>query len=148
VLIGAFLFLVIILGIGTYANATLFDFNIDPTSGEAGRSSLSIVSSFFRYDTAEYKNIIQNGYSVVTVAFFPLFPFTAKILMKVTSFDVTWAILVTSWIFFFLAAVVVFYWIRFELKERQSQISPWAVVGLIALFPTTVLGKTTWQCYY
>jgi Gpi18-like mannosyltransferase len=136
VLIGAFLFLVIILGIGTYANATLFDFNIDPTSGEAGRSSLSIVSSFFRYDTAEYKNIIQNGYSVVTVAFFPLFPFTAKILMKVTSFDVTWAILVTSWIFFFLAAVVVFYWIRFELKERQSQISPWAVVGLIALFPT------------
>lgn len=136
VLLGAFLFLVLVLGIGTYANATLYDFNIDPTALGTGRSNLSIVSSFFRYDTAEYKNIIQNGYSVVTVAFFPLFPLTANLVMKLTSIDATWAILVTSWMFFFLAAVVVFYWIRFELKERRSQMSPWAVVGLIALFPT------------
>jgi Gpi18-like mannosyltransferase len=136
ILIASVIFLMVIMGIGMYANATLYDFSLNTASGETGRGGLSIVSSFFRYDTGEYKNIIENGYTVVTVAFFPLFPVAAKFLMTLTSLNSTWALIATSWVFFFLAAIVVFYWVRFELKERHSHLSPWVVIGLIALFPT------------
>ena len=131
-------FIFVFIGIGLYADASLFDFTTNKETPAFGRSiPADPVNSFLRYDSNHYRTIATNGYTSMETAFFPLFPLLVKGVSYAAGISISVSLFVISFIFLIASTIVLAYWLRFELKLRKSKLSPWAVIGLIALFPTS-----------
>ena len=136
--LAAIIFTISFIGIGLFADASLFNFTTDPSTSHTGRGgSLNFQATFLKYDGDHYKNIVTNGYTSLDAAFFPLYPLLTKLFVSLTGIGVEWALFIVSGIFIIASSVVLAYWLRFELQKRGSRLSPWAVLSLIALFPTS-----------
>lgn len=131
----AILFIAVIIVAGVYADRQVIDYHSTSPSPQ----SMSIVrfpGALDRYDTGHYQSIVANGYNSTTVAFFPLYPLLAR---GLTFFGISplAALLVISWVFSILTAIVVYLWAAYELRKRKITLSPWGVLGLFALFPSS-----------
>lgn len=135
--IAGLIFIIAIIGVGLFADASLYDYT-SPGEPAAGRGvPEGAYNSLMRYDSLHYKAIAEEGYTPVRTAFFPLYPILATGLSVITGASVTVSLFAISFIFLIASAVVVAYWVRFELKERKSKSSPWITLLLIGLFPTS-----------
>lgn len=131
-------FILTFIGIGLYADASLFNFTTDTTAPAFGRQiPTDPVSTFLRYDSNHFRTIATNGYTPMESAFFPLYPLLVKGISYATGISISLSLFIISFGFLIASAIVLSYWLRFELKLRKSKISPWAVIGLIAIFPTS-----------
>jgi len=134
----ALIFIISIIVVGIYADANLYNFTPDKSSQVFGRGMPDDpLSTFIRYDSFHYKNIATDGYTPGDAAFFPLYPLLVKGISYTTGISVSVSLFVVSAIFLIAATIVLLYWLRFELRLRKSQLSPWSIVGLLALFPTS-----------
>lgn len=130
-------FIVVIIGAGLFADASLYDYT-SPGEPAAGRGvPEGAYNSLMRYDSLHYKAIAEEGYTPVRTAFFPLYPILVTGLSIITGIGIATSLFATSSIFLLASVIVVAYWVRFELKERKSKLSPWIVLLLIGLFPTS-----------
>jgi Gpi18-like mannosyltransferase len=135
--LAALAFIITFIGIGIYADATLYNFT-EPNAPSSGRGLPdSFYATFLKYDGDHYKNIANNGYTALDTAFFPLYPLLVKGVSYMTGISVDMALFVISFAFLVASAIVVSYWIQFELKKRRSKLSHWTVLSLIAFFPTS-----------
>lgn len=131
-------FILTFIGIGAYADASLFDFTTNKEAPAFGRSiPTDPINSFLRYDSNHYRTIATNGYVPMETAFFPLYPLLVKGVSYASGASISVSLFIVSFGFLIASAIVLAYWLRFELKLRKSKLSPWAVMGLIALFPTS-----------
>ena len=134
----ALLFILSFVVIGVYADANLYNYTPDQTSQVFGRSvPADPLSSFIRYDSFHYRTIATDGYTAPDAAFFPLYPLLVKGVSYVTGSSISISLFITSFVFLIASAIVISYWLRYELKLRNSRLSPWAVITLIILFPTS-----------
>lgn len=136
--IGTALFIIATVTIALYSDRQIVDYRTDVTSGKPlGINAVSMPGALIRYDVNHYRNIATSGYTPNNAAFFPLYPL---IVSGVSALDipVNYAMLLVSWIFCILGAVVTFLWIRFEISVRKLKLSPYAVLALMAIFPTSL----------
>ncbi len=91
-------------------------------------------ASWAQWDGGHYFAIAKNGYVMESdYAFFPLYPYLAKIISDVFSLNLIFAGLLLSNIFF-----VIFLWIFFKLlKEKYSKKLAYIVIVSFLFFPTT-----------
>lgn len=131
-------FILTFIGIGLYADATLLDSTTNKEAPAFGRGiPAEPINSLLRYDSNHYRAIATNGYTAMETAFFPLFPLLIKGVSYVTGISISLSLFAVSFSFLIASVIVLAYWLQFELKLRKSKLSPWAVIGLIALFPTS-----------
>ncbi len=133
-------FISVVYGAALYADKQVVDYLIEPpaTSEGLGIGDANLPRAVVRYDTNHYISIIDNGYTEVTVAFFPMYPLIGKGLTAL-GLDTHFALITISIVFFIAATVVLYYWLDFELKKRgkKTKITAWFVLGLMAVFPTS-----------
>lgn len=120
----------------TYAHHQLVDYPADGAPTASSFGAYRPLDAMKRYDSNHYEAITANGYTPATAAFFPLYPLLVKIVLSL-GLSVGYALFVVSWLCTIAAAIVVFAWIRHELKIRKRALSPWSIILLIALFPTS-----------
>lgn len=139
IILASLLFIIIIVVVGIYANKSIYDYTLNPASPHTGFGSTGFLETFQRYDVNKYDIIASHGYStdIINTAFFPLYPLIVKGASVVTRIPISYMLFVTSWIFMILSAIVLFFWVRFELKQRKSNLSPWIILGIMAIFPTS-----------
>ncbi|MFZ1258085.1 MAG: hypothetical protein WAQ25_01310 [Candidatus Saccharimonas sp.] len=122
--------------VGYYADATLYNFQIDASVPPSGRGLRTFEQAFLHYDINHYRNIVTEGYTKNNVAFFPLFPLLASVLHGL-GIGAVMSLFLVSWTFCFIAATVLYKWLSYEIKLRRAKLSPWQLLALIALFPTS-----------
>lgn len=136
--LAALAFIMTFIAIGIFADASLYNFTPDRSAQVFGRSIPDDpLSTFIRYDSYHYKNIASDGYTAGDAAFFPLYPLLVRGVSYVTGINVSISMFLISFGFLLASAVILSYWLRFELKVRNAQLSPWTVLALFALFPTS-----------
>lgn len=134
------IFIGIILLIARYADTQIHDYGVGVidtnSSPHIGTGVGGLLSSVNRWDTGHYAYIVEHGYNKTETAFFPLYPLLATSIHNL-GVSTQLSLLLVSWTFTILTAIIMFYWVRFELKKRHSHTSPWTVLTLIAIFPTS-----------
>lgn len=132
--------------IGIYSDRQIVDYRTDQTSNEPlGINQVSFIHALLRYDSNHYRNIVNHGYDSTNAAFFPLYPALVYVIHTTLGLSVDYALFAVSWFFCIAAALVMFYWLKYELTRLKSKLSPWAVMFLISIFPTSfyfMLGYT------
>lgn len=144
VLIACSLFIVGFIFVGVVADQALNDLTPGADERSVPASFNEVRSTFLRYDSNHYVNIVKSGYNPMEVAFFPLYPLLVKAVTKLGISPET-ALYIISLVCFYGAMLVVAYWLRYELKLRKITASPWSTLGLMLIFPTAfflVLGYT------
>ena len=132
-------FIVIIVTVGIYANKAMYDFTLSPDSPHTGLNATGFLDTFVRYDGNRYTAVAEDGYAadITNTAFFPLYPLIVRGMSYITSVPISYMLFVVSWVFMVLSTIVLFFWSRFELQQRKSDVSPWVTLGLVAIFPTS-----------
>jgi|GEM_PF-614164 len=140
IFIATLLFIAFTLAAAVYANGLVWDFG---TAGGAPMglgspvSTQSIVNSLNRYDAGHYNQIAEDGYRDPSdAAFMPLYPLAIRATHAVTKLPYAWSGFVVSWVSLCGAAIAIYKWAALELKQRKLAVSPWLVLGIMALFPT------------
>jgi Gpi18-like mannosyltransferase len=137
---GTIVFIGLFLLIARYADTQLHDYGIGivDTNSSAHTSSgiEGILHSVTRWDANHYAYLVEHGYDRSETAFFPLYPLIATGIHNL-GVDTRVALLAVSWSFTILAAIVLFFWAKFELAQRRSRASAWTLLVLLALFPTS-----------
>lgn len=144
-LLVALLFVFGVYAIGTLTDQALGDLKPNATERSLPRSVDDFQSTFLRYDSDHYHTIVSSGYNAQDVAFFPLYPLLVRGVHIATGLPVASSLLAVSVLAFCGTVIVMAYWLRFELRSRKVKLSPWMVVGLFLVFPTSfflVLGYT------
>jgi hypothetical protein len=100
-----------------------------------------LLEAFFQYDGKYYRHIASNGYQYVPriaseVAFFPLYPCTARLISLLTGCTVEWGLLLTTHLALVLAFVLLHVYTRVRTECEPSDI-PILVNLSFALLPTT-----------
>lgn len=132
-------FILAFVGTALYADMQVRDESgLSVTSEKASEIQFSdrFVDAILKWDSGHYTYIVENGYNELETAFFPLYPLLVSGI-KTIGFSTPAALLTVSWLFAIAASIVLFYWIRFELRERKVKLSPWITLGLVAIFPTS-----------
>lgn len=144
--LAAIIFIIGFLIVGMYADHQIHDdkggiVNTNQPANNAVEGESRLDHAILRWDSNHYTAIVENGYQANNAAFFPLYPVLVK---AVTSLGIStsFSLLMVSWLFAILASIVLFYWVRFELRERKVKISPWVTLGLVAVFPTSLFLAT------
>lgn len=134
----AIAFILAFISIGFYADAMLYNFNSNTTIPPTGRGVPdSFHTTFLKYDGDHYKNIATDGYTPLDAAFFPLYPLLTSVVSMLAHTSVSTSLFIVSFAFLIASAIILIYWLRFELQQRQSKLSPWSIIALIAIFPTS-----------
>lgn len=133
----AALFIIVTVIIGIYADSSVYDLSSSNTGAPTGRGIQNFEKTFVQYDGGNYVEVVNNGYTTHSVAFFPLYPISIRALSNISGLSPGMAALVINWFFSIVAAVLIFLWARFELKKRSEKVSPWAVLLLLAVYPTS-----------
>lgn len=132
-------FVIFVIGASVYANALVWDFFTNLGLPKGMGAHVSLVGTLVQYDAGHYVHIAQAGYTdIVEAAFLPLYSMLMHLVAALSHLSYEWSGLIISWLTLCAAAVVIYQWASFELRERNLTISPWSVLGLIALFPTAL----------
>lgn len=138
-LIGSVSFVLFIVCASLYGNSVVYD--LITNNGQAiGRGfTSSVTDTMVRYDSFQYVHIAEKGYTDTTyTAFFPLFPLLIKGLADLTGLSHEVAGLFINWVLLFPLAVMLYKWADLELKRQKVKVSPYILLGLIAIFPTSL----------
>jgi Gpi18-like mannosyltransferase len=145
IICASIIFIATFTAIGMYSDRQIVDYRTDASESKSlGINKIRPTDALLRYDSNHYRNIVVDGYTSNTAAFFPLYPLLVSGVHR-AGIPVNYALLAVSWFFCVAASLVTFYWFKFELALRKSKISPWQVMFLIVLFPTSfyfMLGYT------
>lgn len=127
-----------VLSLGSYVSQILPDNSmyVNTFSYNYEQQISSSIDPMLHWDTSLYANIAQHGYDGLTAAFFPLYPLVGSIVIKLANSDPIVSIMFISIISSILLAIVLYYWAKFEFRERKIKVSPWLLLGLVAIFPT------------
>jgi Gpi18-like mannosyltransferase len=141
-IIGVLGYIVLFVGGSLYANALVYDY-ITPEGGPGVGTGLgmdqTVIGSLIKYDSGHFLSIAREGYdTTANAAFLPLYPMLIRGAHAVTGLSYEWSALVVSWIALVGAALVLFKWLELELKVMKRRLSPWLVLGLLAIFPTSI----------
>lgn len=136
VLIGvAFIFLTLLTAV--YANRQIVDLRFEGDAQPLGTNSIALLPTITRYDTNHYHTIVEHGYDAIEVAFFPLYPLVVNAARSV-GLATVYALPLVSWLFTIASIIVIFHWARYELRAVKSRLSPYWVIGLFLIFPTSL----------
>ena len=105
------------------------------------------ISSICIWDCTWYSDIVSNGYSKeqianlhVNWAFFPLFPFIAKIFSLLFHIKSQFAVIITSKLFFLLS---IFSFIKLiDAYKDKIKLSPWVSGMIVAFNPYSIYGHS------
>ena len=124
--------------IGLYADRQIVDRRDSVSDTRAlGSNTLDVERSVMRYDTNHYRLIVDTGYTSEETAFFPLFPLLVRGVHSL-GISISHSLLAISWIFTFASAGVMYLWAKKELSIKKSTVSPWFILLIIAVFPTSL----------
>lgn len=101
---------------------------------------IGLIQSWAQWDTHHYQDITDHGYKIDSpekMPFFPLYPLVTGVFKNMLNISTPLAQLLTSWIFLVLGVIVLYYWLKFEIKARKLRTSPYFVLFLMAIFPTS-----------
>ena len=101
----------------------------------------SLVAAFAQWDGKRYASIVDDGYSYrpgdfSNVAFFPLYPAIAQIVVRGTGADSRLALFLVAQFFLALAFVALHAYIRIRFPKAPDSFARWLLL-VVALFPTT-----------
>lgn len=143
--VAAILFIIAFVVIGMYSDRQIVDYRTDLNPQKPlGINQISFTHALLRYDSNHYLNIVEHGYDSNNAAFFPLYPLLVSGVHRL-GIPTNYALFIVSWFFCVAAAIIVFNWLKFELTRLKSKVSPWKVMFLIVIFPTSfyfMLGYT------
>jgi len=137
-ILSVLIFIVIIIGASLYANALVYDYFTVKGQPTGLGTHISFTATFDRYDTHHYLNIAQFGYKNKTdAAFLPIYPLAIRAIERVTHISYLLAGFLVSWVALCGVIILVYKWLKLELDKRKIKLSPWTVLGIIAIFPTS-----------
>lgn len=122
-----------------YADRQIVDYRVVKNDAKSlGIDSISLERTFVRYDSDHYRNIVNYGYDDPTrTAFFPLYPLSAYGLTMI-GIPAGLALQLISTLFTIASAYILYRWLNFEIRDHDFKISPWQVLLIIGLFPTSL----------
>jgi hypothetical protein len=136
--VSALIFIGVVVAASVYANALVWDYFTNNGRAVGMGTHVSVIQTLDQYDALHYTHIAQYGYTATTdAAFPPIYPMALRGVAKITHLSYPWSGLIVSWLSLCAAAVVLYEWLALELSSRKIKLSPWAVLGLIAIFPTS-----------
>lgn len=139
VLLASIGFIVFIVGASVYANALVWDFFTNNGLPKGMGTHVSVIQTLAQYDAGHFAHIAAVGYAdIVEGAFLPLYPGLMHVVAMVTHLSYDWAGLLISWAMLCAAALVIYRWAAWELRQRDIALSPWLVLGCLAIFPTSL----------
>ncbi|MDO4781232.1 MAG: mannosyltransferase family protein [Candidatus Saccharibacteria bacterium] len=101
---------------------------------------IGLVKSWSQWDARNFQAITENSYRLDTpekFPFFPLYPLLTYVVHKIFNISPPLAQLFISWTFLVAGAVILYHWLTLEIKQRKLKISPYFVLFLVAIFPTS-----------
>lgn len=110
-------------------------------SSHVNAKRVNLLGAFANWDGEWYTKIVMDGYSydpnqMSSVAFFPLFPCLARILVELTGLKPEWALLTVSHLFLAATFVLMFAYIRQRFTSASPRLGELALLAF-GLFPTT-----------
>ena len=138
VVLGVAGFIAIVVAAAIYADALVINYSYMSGQPPGIGAHITITKTLNQYDARHYIDIAEHGYHAVdNAAFLPLYPLLIHIVAGMTRLPVEWASLIVSWVALFAAGSVLLLWVRVELRlSKVHDISPWLVLGILAIFPT------------
>jgi Gpi18-like mannosyltransferase len=137
-LLGSILFIFSIIILFTYSNILIYNFSPDRSGKLTGLGrGQAVIPAMVQYDSGHYIAIAEHGYKFdYNAAFLPLFPLSIRLATYFIN-NIQLAALAIDWIFLILAVLIFYKFIKFEIDKNKLNISPWLVLGLISIFPTS-----------
>ncbi len=126
--------LIVVLGV-------TFGHHFLPLSSTPNARKVELLGAYGNWDGGWYRKIVVNGYSyhpdrMSTVAFFPLYPCLAGILVELTGVTPEWALLIVSHLFLAATFVLMLAYFRQRFKSASPRLGELALLAF-GLFPTT-----------
>jgi hypothetical protein len=136
---GVALFVAFVVGASVYADILTWDFPLKGGRPVGLGFHVTVVATLAQYDAQHYLHIARAGYEFVRLtAFLPLYPLMIHVVAALTRLSYEWSALLISWLALGGAALVIYNWAKFELRNyKVSPWAPWLLLGLLAVFPTS-----------
>jgi hypothetical protein len=138
VFMGTLIFILAIVILFTYSNVLVYNYNPNRSGQITGLGKgQPILPALVQYDSGHYKDVAIYGYNKdINAAFLPLFPLSIRLVHKFI-LNIDLASLIAAWSFLVFAVIAFYKFIESEVKKHNLKFSPYIVLGLIAIFPTS-----------
>lgn len=130
-------YILILVTTSLYSDGLILDYTTTTSPPIGVGSHISITKTLGRYDAVHYVHIAKYGYtSKNDAAFMPLYPLSIRLVERLTSIPYIWSGIFISWLSLAGLAALIYKWAELELKTRKIELSPWWVLGVLAIVPS------------